>query len=210
MAINPGQQLADANKGLMKRTVKDQSGAGKLKIGELLSKAGYITATQFEEAKTTQKKTGERLGRILLESGAIERDTIANFLSRMHQYTLVVIDQEAPSREALHLVPYETAKRFLAFPLRLAGNTLQITMAEPEKVGGFSGVFVAEDSGGLAVAPGDSHLVADAVSALVNLGYPQYTAWQALRVVQQQFPEATGLPKVEELIRLALQSLAGK
>jgi type IV pilus assembly protein PilB len=115
----------------MKRTVKDQSGAGKLKIGELLSKAGYITATQFEEAKTIQKKSGERLGRILLESGAIERDTIANFLSRMHNYTMVVIEQEAPSREALSLVPYETAKRFLAFPLRLAGNTLQITMAEP-------------------------------------------------------------------------------
>ncbi|ADW18952.1 cyclic nucleotide-binding protein [Desulfobulbus propionicus DSM 2032] len=115
----------------MKRTVKDQSGAGKLKIGELLSKAGYITATQFEEAKAIQKKTGERLGRILLESGAIERDTIANFLSRMHNYPLVVIDQEAPSREALDLVPYETAKRFMAFPLRLAGNTLQVTMAEP-------------------------------------------------------------------------------
>lgn len=115
----------------MKRTVKDQSGAGKLKIGELLSKAGYITATQFEEAKAAQKKTGERLGRILLESGAIERDTIANFLSRMHNYPLVVIDQEAPSKEALSLVPYETAKRFMAFPLRLAGNTLQVTMAEP-------------------------------------------------------------------------------
>jgi type IV pilus assembly protein PilB len=121
----------EANKTSMKRTVKDQSGAGKLKIGELLSKAGYITATQFEEAKVIQKKTGERLGRILLESGAIERDTIANFLSRMHNYTMVVIEQEAPSREALTLVPYETAKRFLAFPLRLAGNTLQITMAEP-------------------------------------------------------------------------------
>ena len=111
----------------MKRTVKDQSGAGKLKIGELLSKAGYITATQFEEAKIVQKRTGERLGRILLESGAIERDTIANFLSRMHNYTLVVVDQEAPSKEApskeaLSLVPYETAKQFMAFPLRIAGK----------------------------------------------------------------------------------------
>jgi len=121
----------DVQKSSMKKTVKDQSGAGKLKIGELLSKAGYITLTQFEEAKAAQKKTGERLGRILLESGAIERDTIANFLSRMHNYTLVVIEQEAPSKEALQLVPYETAKRFMCFPLRLAGNTLQVTMAEP-------------------------------------------------------------------------------
>jgi type IV pilus assembly protein PilB len=131
MAIKPGQPFTDPQRGSMKRTVKDQSGAGKLKIGELLSKAGYITATQFEEAKAQQKKTGERLGRILLESGAIERDTIANFLSRMHNYPLVVIDQEAPSKEALALVPYETAKRFMAFPLRIAGNTLQVTMAEP-------------------------------------------------------------------------------
>ncbi len=115
----------------LKRTVKDQSGAGRLKIGELLSKAGYITATQFEEAKAVQKRTGQRLGQILLESGVIERDTIPNFLSRMHNYTLVVIEDEPPSPEALELVPYELAKRFLAFPLRVVGNTLQITMAEP-------------------------------------------------------------------------------
>jgi len=86
----------------------------------------------------------------------------------------------------------------------------RLCMELAEKVGGFSGVVMAEDSGGVAVATSESHVVADAVSALVNLGYPQYTAWQALRVVQQQFSEATGLPKVEELIRLALQSLAGK
>ena len=120
-----------AKRSSLKRTVKDQSGAGKLKIGELLSKAGYITATQFEEAKAVQKKTGQRLGQILLESGVIERDTIPNFLSRMHNYTLVVIEDEPPSPEALELVPYELAKRFLAFPLRVVGNTLQITMAEP-------------------------------------------------------------------------------
>ncbi|MCF6186192.1 MAG: type IV-A pilus assembly ATPase PilB, partial [Desulfobulbaceae bacterium] len=115
----------------IKRTVKDQSGAGKFKIGEILQKAGYITANQFDEAKKIHKKTGERLGRILLDNGTIERDTIANFLSRMHNYTLVSIDLEPPSQEALDLVPYETAKQFLCVPLRMAGNTLQITMAEP-------------------------------------------------------------------------------
>jgi len=115
----------------IKRTVKDQTGAGKFKIGELLQKAGYITASQFEEAKAIHKKTGERLGRILLENGIIDRDTIANFLSRQHNYPLVNIEQEPPSPEALEILPYETAKRFLAFPLRMAGNTLQVTMAEP-------------------------------------------------------------------------------
>ncbi len=47
----------------------------------------------------------------------------------------------------------------------------------------------------------------DAVSALVNLGYPQHTAWQALRRIQKQTPDIETLP-VEDLIRLALQGMA--
>jgi type IV pilus assembly protein PilB len=131
MATKPAKKQNSQQRSPMKRTVKDQSGAGKLKIGELLSKAGYITSSQFEDAKVVQKKTGERLGRILLESGVIERDTIVNFLSRNFNYTMVNIKDEPPSQEALALVPYEVAKEYLAFPLRVVGNTLQITMTEP-------------------------------------------------------------------------------
>ena len=123
--------MAIQSASLKRTTVKDQSGASKLKIGELLSKAGYITATQFELAKAEQKKSGRRLSHIMLDDGYIEQDTVVNFLSRMHNYPAVTISKEPPSSDAIELIPYETAKRFLAFPLRVAGNTLQITMAEP-------------------------------------------------------------------------------
>jgi len=86
----------------------------------------------------------------------------------------------------------------------------RLCMELGEKVGGFAGAVVAEESGGAAAIDGDNQVVADAASALVNLGYPQYTAWQALRTVLKQFPaEAGAAPRLEELIRLALQSLAG-
>ena len=85
----------------LKRTVKDQSGASKLKIGELLQKAGYITAAEFNNAKAINKKTGYRLGKILVENGTIESDTIPNFLSRQHNYTLVNIAEEVPSPDAI-------------------------------------------------------------------------------------------------------------
>ncbi|HDK44095.1 MAG TPA: type IV-A pilus assembly ATPase PilB [Desulfobacteraceae bacterium] len=133
MAVKPGykKNISGSSQFSLKRTIKDQSGAGKIKIGELLSKAGYITAHQFEQAKTEQKRTGKRLSRILLDSGIIEQDTVVNFLSRMHNYPAVTISSEPPSEDAIKLLPYDIAKRFMAFPLRLAGNTLQITMAEP-------------------------------------------------------------------------------
>jgi type IV pilus assembly protein PilB len=115
----------------MKKTVKDQSGAGKLKIGELLSKAGYITLAQLENAKKELQKNSGRLSSILRQLDYIDENTVFNFLSRQHNYPPVVIQNEPPSKDALKLLPYETAKVYLAFPLRMAGNTLQITMAEP-------------------------------------------------------------------------------
>ncbi len=115
----------------IKRTVKDRSGAGKLKVGELLSKAGYITPGQLEYAKKEQKKSGGRIGAILKQLEYIDDDTIYNFLSRQHNYPGVIIQDESPSKEAVNLVSYEMAKEYMAFPIRMAGNTIQITMAEP-------------------------------------------------------------------------------
>ncbi|WP_092221642.1 type IV-A pilus assembly ATPase PilB [Desulforhopalus singaporensis] len=119
----------------MKRTVKDQSGAGKIKIGELLSKAGYITPSQLETAKKHLKQHGGRLGGILRQLEFIDEDTVYNFLSRQHNYPGVSLKSEHPAGDALKIFPYEYAKKFMAFPLRMAGNTLQITMAEPSDAG---------------------------------------------------------------------------
>ncbi|MCW5200251.1 type IV-A pilus assembly ATPase PilB [Desulfobulbus sp. F4] len=134
-AATPPPKKASADqkdpKAALKRTVKDQSGAGRLKIGELLQKAGYVTSAEFNNAQAIHKKTGDRLSKIFFDSGIIEEDTIVNFLSRQHNYSAVNIAEEAPNPDALKLMPYEMAKKYLAFPLRLAGDTLQITMAEP-------------------------------------------------------------------------------
>lgn len=130
MAVLPDNKMAAKKTGL-RGTVKDQSGAGKYKIGELLCKAGYITPTQLETAKQQQKKNGGRIGAILIQSEYIDKDTISNLLNRQYNISSVVISKEPPSKDALKLMPYETAKKFMAFPLRTIGSTLQITMAEP-------------------------------------------------------------------------------
>ncbi len=118
-------------RGAKRKTVRDQSGAGKLKIGELLSKAGYITPSQLESAKKILlKEEGSRLGNILYRLEYIDADTVFNFLSRQN-YPPVQIEQEVPSPEALNILPFEKARKFMAFPLRMAGKTLQVTMAEP-------------------------------------------------------------------------------
>lgn len=72
------------------------------------------------------------------------------------------------------------------------------------------GRFYTAAAGELRHAPDESMVegdnVQDALSALINLGYPQNTAWQALRKVQRRQPVAE--MKIEDLIRAALRVLA--
>ncbi len=115
----------------LKATIRDQSGAGKMKIGEILSKEGYITRNQLEEGLSYQQRHQGRLGSILIKLGYIEEETIVNVLSRIYNYPAVIISKISPDPEALKILPYDSAKKYMAFPLGIDGDDLVISMAEP-------------------------------------------------------------------------------
>ncbi|MEN8256767.1 MAG: type IV-A pilus assembly ATPase PilB [Thermodesulfobacteriota bacterium] len=120
-----------AGKSSLSASVKDQSGAGKLKIGEILRKEGQITKNMLEQAVGIQKKQGGRLSSILLSLGYIDEDTVCKILSRVQSFTVITIKDEHPNKEVFDLVPYELAKKYMMLPIRKTDKTLQITMAEP-------------------------------------------------------------------------------
>ncbi len=115
----------------LKSTIKDQSGAGKTKIGEILSKEGQITSIQLDEALSVHKKTNERLSSILLNKGYIDPDTIINVLGRLYHYNVVRFSDIKPDPKLLEILPYEMAKPAMAFPVRLRGDDLSVAMVEP-------------------------------------------------------------------------------
>jgi len=115
----------------LKSTIKDQSGAGKKRIGELLSKEGQITSMQLQSALDQQKKSGTRLSSILLSMGFIDPDTIINVLGRIYNYQVVRMAEIKPDPQTLELLPFEVAKNYMVFPLGLKGDELIVTMTEP-------------------------------------------------------------------------------
>ena len=120
-----------SKKSSLKATIKDQSGAGKTRIGELLCKEGHITSSQLQEALSYQKKHKGRLGSILIKLGYIEEETIVNVLSRLHNYPGVLISKISPDPEALKILCYDVARKYMAFPLQIKGETLKVSMVEP-------------------------------------------------------------------------------
>lgn len=133
VSINRGEPLksVSSRKSSLKSTIMDQSGAGKIKIGEILCKEGYITGNQLEDALNYQKKNKGRLGNILINLGYVDDETIVNVLSRIHNYPAVLLSKTTPDPEVFKIVPYEMAKKYLAFPLRFKGEELVVSMAEP-------------------------------------------------------------------------------
>ncbi len=114
-----------------KSTIKDQSKAGKHRIGEILCKEGYISRTQLQDALNYQKKNKGRLGSILTRLGYIEEETIVSVLSRLHNFPAVSISKITPDPRILKLMPYEMAKKYMAFPIKLTKDGLEVTMVEP-------------------------------------------------------------------------------
>jgi Holliday junction DNA helicase RuvA len=85
----------------------------------------------------------------------------------------------------------------------------RLCMELAEKVGAFAlEQPVAAAGQGTTPVRSEGFAMQDAASALLNLGYPQETAWQALRAVQQADPDKAADLKVDELIREALRTLA--
>jgi type IV pilus assembly protein PilB len=149
MAALPAKQKDE--KSSLRASVKDQSGAGKLKIGEILRKEGQISSTQLAEALSVQKKSHGRLGSILIKLGHIEEDTILKVLSRVQNFPAVKIEDEKIEEGVLKLMPLELAMKYLAFPLRKVGKTFHVTMAEPTDTGAVD-MMQAELKTGLSVS----------------------------------------------------------
>jgi type IV pilus assembly protein PilB len=112
-------------------TIKDQSGAGKTRIGEILSKEGQITSLQLDEALGVHKKTGERLSSILLNKGYIDPETIINVLGRIYNYNVIRFAEMKPDAAAQKMLPFDMAKEHMVFPLALNNDDLSVAMVEP-------------------------------------------------------------------------------
>jgi type IV pilus assembly protein PilB len=125
------KNTVSSQKTSLKATIRDQSGAGKARIGELLSKEGYITSAQLKNALNYQKTNPLRLGSILIKLGYIDEESIVNVLSRIYNYPAVIISKSSPDPEALKIISYEVAKKYMVFPLKFEGENFVVTMSEP-------------------------------------------------------------------------------
>ncbi|MBW2623049.1 MAG: type IV-A pilus assembly ATPase PilB [Deltaproteobacteria bacterium] len=113
-------------------TIRDQTGdQAQFKIGEILKKEGQITARMLDDALAVLKKEHGFIGSYLLKNGEIDENTIPNLLSRRYNYPKINIAEQEIDEEVVKLIPYELAKKYFAFPVRVRDKSLLVALTEP-------------------------------------------------------------------------------
>jgi type IV pilus assembly protein PilB len=108
----------------------------RVRLGELLVRAGLITGRQLEEALAEQRRIGKRLGSLLVETGLVSETQVTQILSQQLSVPWVSLHHIDFSRELLDLVPVDAVERFCLVPIyvrrvRGLGDALYVAMDDP-------------------------------------------------------------------------------
>jgi hypothetical protein len=102
----------------------------RIKIGDLLVKAGVITELQLKAALAEQQQWGGKLGDILVRMEFLTEEVLVRALSKQTGIARADLAGD-PDRDALAQVPAEVAEEFGLVPISLGDGVLIVAMSDP-------------------------------------------------------------------------------
>jgi type IV pilus assembly protein PilB len=101
------------------------------KIGECLIQAGLITEDDLRIALEEHKRTGERVGVVLVRMNLATEKQIAKALAFQLGFPHVNLAENPPDPSAVILIPKEVALKRVCVAVRLEKNLLTVAMSDP-------------------------------------------------------------------------------
>jgi len=109
----------------------------KIRIGDLLVEHKVISEEQLMTALADQKKSGRKLGRVLIENGFVKETQFLDFLSRQLQIPYIDLKHYKFNPEIVRMLPETHARRYRAIVLDARNEELLVGMADPTNIFGF-------------------------------------------------------------------------
>jgi type IV pilus assembly protein PilB len=101
------------------------------KIGECLIQAGLITEEDLQAALTEHKRTGERVGVVLIRMNLATEKQIAKALALQLGFPYINLAENPPDPTAVVLIPKEVALKRVCVAVGLEKNLLTVAMSDP-------------------------------------------------------------------------------
>ena len=96
------------------------------------SSSAWVGQGQLQAALAEQRRTGGRLGQILLARGTIEEADLSRALALQQGLEWIPEADLTPDEDAVALLDPGTARAFGALPLSVAGGKLRVAVSDPE------------------------------------------------------------------------------
>lgn len=111
------------------------------KLGQELLRRKLISRRQLEDALKSQAIFGGRLGSHLVDSGALEEETLARLLSQRHKVPFIKAKHVARlTPKLISLLPVDLAKKYLAIPIQQDRTRLVIALPDPGDLAGIDDI----------------------------------------------------------------------
>jgi MSHA biogenesis protein MshE len=103
----------------------------KLRLGDVLVQQRLISQEQLQQTLELQRTTGKKVGRLLIETGIITEELLANGLARQLRIPFVNLKTFPFRAEVVKLLPESSARRFKALALEDRGDVLLVALGDP-------------------------------------------------------------------------------
>ncbi|HEV3214726.1 MAG TPA: ATPase, T2SS/T4P/T4SS family [Vicinamibacterales bacterium] len=101
------------------------------KIGECLIQAGLISETDLQIALAEHKRTGDRLGAVLVRMNLATEKQIAKALAHQLGFAYINLVENPPDATAVVLIPKDVSMKRACIAVGLEKNLLTVAMADP-------------------------------------------------------------------------------
>jgi MSHA biogenesis protein MshE len=103
----------------------------KLRLGDVLVQQRLISQEQLQQTLDLQRTTGKKMGRLLIETGIITEELLANGLARQLRIPFVNLKTFPFRADVVKLLPESAARRFKALVLEDKGDSLLVALGDP-------------------------------------------------------------------------------
>ena len=103
----------------------------KVRLGDLLVQQKLISLEQLQFVLEQQKRSGRKLGRVLVDNGFITEDQISEALAKQLNIPYINLKYYNPNLEVVRSLPENQARRFRALALEERNGAILVGMTDP-------------------------------------------------------------------------------
>jgi len=109
----------------------------RLRLGDMLVAQNVISAVQLQAALDEQRRSGRKLGQILIEDRIADESTIADALAQQMKVPYVDLTLDKVSPRIARLLNETQARKFRALPIDEVRGVVRVGMADPTDLSAF-------------------------------------------------------------------------